>query len=66
LGAVPAATGIGASVSNLVASSIVVAAGYNAGFALGALTAAGFILYLLAIPAAAPMRPGDEVRAQQK
>ncbi len=51
LGAVTAATGIGASVSNLVAGSIVVAAGYNAAFAsLGALAAAGFVLYLIAMP----------------
>ncbi len=51
LGAVTAATGIGASVSNLVAGSIVVAAGYNAAFAfLGALAGAGFVLYLIAMP----------------
>jgi hypothetical protein len=38
-------------VSNLVAGSIVVAAGYNAAFAfLGALAAAGFVLYLIAVP----------------
>jgi len=57
LGAVTAATGIGASVSNLVAGSIVVAAGYNAAFAsLGALAAAGFILYLFAMPETAPRK----------
>lgn len=51
LGAVTAATGIGAAVSNLVAGSIVVAAGYNAAFAfLGALAGAGFVLYLIAMP----------------
>jgi hypothetical protein len=42
LGAVTAATGVGAAVSNLVAGSIVVAAGYNVAFAfLGALAAPG-------------------------
>ncbi|OJZ64990.1 MFS transporter [Mycobacterium paraffinicum] len=51
LGAVTAATGIGASVSNLVAGRIVVAAGYNAAFAfLGTLAAAGLVLYLVAMP----------------
>ncbi|MCV6970129.1 MFS transporter [Mycobacterium bohemicum] len=51
LGAVTAATGIGAAVSNLVAGSIVVAAGYDAAFAsLGAIAAAGFVLYLTAMP----------------
>jgi hypothetical protein len=35
----------------LVAGSIVVAAGYNAAFASpGALAAAGFVLYLIAMP----------------
>ena len=59
LGAVTAATGIGASVSNLVAGSIVVAAGYNAAFAfLGALAAAGFVLYLIAMPETAPTELG--------
>jgi MFS family permease len=51
LGAVTAATGVGASVSNLVAGSIVVAAGYDAAFVfLGALAGVGFLLYLLAMP----------------
>ncbi|WP_156685972.1 MFS transporter [Mycobacterium sp. Marseille-P9652] len=51
LGAVTAATGIGAAVSNLVAGRIVVAAGYNAAFAsLGAIAAAGLLLYLFAMP----------------
>ncbi|MCV7396267.1 MFS transporter [Mycobacterium paraseoulense] len=55
LGAVTAATGIGASVSNLVAGGIVVAAGYHAAFAfLGALAGAGFCLYLIAMPETAP------------
>ncbi|WP_068178356.1 MFS transporter [Mycobacterium sp. UM_CSW] len=57
LGAVTAATGIGAAVSNLVAGSIVVAAGYDAAFAfLGALAAAGLVLYLVAMPETAPQR----------
>ncbi len=56
LGAVAAATGIGASVSNLVAGSIVVVAGYNAAFtSLGALAGAGLVLYLIAMPETAAM-----------
>jgi MFS family permease len=44
LGAITAATGTGAAVSNFLAGSIVAAAGYNAAFAfLGALAAAGFV-----------------------
>ena len=55
LGAVTAATGIGAAVSNFVAGWIVVKAGYNVAFAaLGALAAAGFILYLIAMPETGP------------
>ena len=55
LGAVTAATGIGAAVSNLVAGAIVVAAGYNVAFAsLGALAGVGFIGYLIAMPETAP------------
>jgi MFS family permease len=51
LGAVTAATGLGAAVSNLVAGSIVVAAGYNTAFmSLGAVAGAGLVLYLLAMP----------------
>jgi len=51
LGAITAATGIGAAVSNLVAGSIVVAAGYNAAFmSLGAIAGAGLALYLFAMP----------------
>lgn len=57
LGAVTAATGVGAAVSNLVAGSIVVAAGYHAAFAsLGAIAAAGFAVYLVAMPETAPAR----------
>jgi MFS family permease len=67
LGAVTAATGIGASVSNLVAGSIVVAAGYNAAFvSLGVLAAAGFILYLLAMPETAPGISGASRCSQRK
>lgn len=57
--AVTAATGIGAAVSNLAAGSIVVAAGYPAAFAaLGALAAAGLVLYLVAMPETAPTGSG--------
>lgn len=59
LGAVTAATGVGAAVSNLVAGSIVVAAGYNVAFAfLGALAGAGFVLYLVAMPETAAAKSG--------
>lgn len=59
LGAVTAATGVGAAVSNLVAGSIVVAAGYNVAFAfLGALAGAGFVLYLAAMPETAAAKSG--------
>lgn len=55
LGAITAATGVGAAVSNFVAGWIVVEAGYHAAFAaLGALAAAGFILYLIAMPETGP------------
>ncbi len=51
LGAVTAATGIGAAVSNVVAGAIVVAAGYNAAFmSLGAIAGAGLVLYFIAMP----------------
>lgn len=51
LGAVITAWGIGASLSNLVAGWIVVAFGYHAAFmTLGAIAAAGFALYLIAMP----------------
>ena len=49
------ALGVGAAVSNLVAGSIVVAAGYHAAFAsLGAIAAAGFTVYMVAMPETAP------------
>lgn len=49
----------GAAVSNLVAGSIVVAAGYNVAFAfLGALAGAGFVLYLAAMPETAAAKSG--------
>ncbi|WP_156765561.1 MFS transporter [Mycobacterium sp. 1245499.0] len=61
LGAVTAATGAGAAVSNLVAGAIVVAAGYDAAFVfLGALAAAGFVLYLFAMPETAATKIGAE------
>lgn len=51
LGAITAATGIGAAVSNYVAGTIVVAAGYHAAFlTLGAIAGAGLVLYLVAMP----------------
>ncbi|ARR77231.1 MFS transporter [Mycobacterium intracellulare subsp. yongonense] len=63
LGAVTAATGVGAAVSNLVAGSMVVAAGYNVAFAfLGALAGAGFVLYLVAMPETAAAKAAAEAR----
>lgn len=61
LGAVTAAWGVGASLSNVASGAIVVAAGYNAAFlSLGALAAAGFALYLIAMPETGPgARTGD-------
>jgi MFS family permease len=51
LGAITAAWGVGAALSNFVAGGIVVAAGYDAAFmSLGAVAGAGFLLYLLAMP----------------
>ncbi len=51
LGAITTAWGIGASLSNFVAGGIVVAAGYDVAFmSLGAVAAAGFALYLVAMP----------------
>ncbi|SPM35869.1 Predicted arabinose efflux permease, MFS family [Mycobacterium rhizamassiliense] len=59
LGAITAATGVGAAVSNYVAGAIVVAAGYDTAFlALGGLAGAGFMLYLLAMPETAPEKRG--------
>lgn len=64
LGAITAATGIGAAVSNFVGGSIVVAAGYNAAFVfLGALAAAGFMLYLIAMPETAAAKSGSGTAA---
>jgi MFS family permease len=68
LGAITAATGVGAAVSNFVAGWIVVEAGYHAAFAaLGALAAAGFILYLIAMPETGPeARLGLDVYTRKK
>jgi MFS family permease len=61
LGAVTAAWGLGASLSNVVAGWVVLLAGYDAGFmSLGALAAAGFLLYLIAMPETADIRAKDE------
>jgi MFS family permease len=68
LGAVTTVWGVGASLSNFVAGSIVLAAGYDAAFrSLGAVAAAGLLLYLIAMPetadgtAAAPQQTLAEV-----
>jgi MFS family permease len=50
-GAVATAQGLGAALSATLAGSIIVAAGYSAGFlTLAAIAAAGFVLYLVAMP----------------
>jgi MFS family permease len=50
-GAVATAQGLGAALSATLAGSIIVAAGYTAGFlTLAAIAAAGFVLYLVAMP----------------
>jgi MFS family permease len=55
LGAVTAAWGVGAALSNIVAGWIVVVAGYHAAFSsLGALAGVGLALYLAAMPETGP------------
>lgn len=70
LGGVTAAMGIGAAVSNYVAGSIVVAAGYHAAFlSLGAIAGAGFVLYLIAMPETGPKtgsETGPETRSETR
>jgi hypothetical protein len=54
-GTITAATGIGASVSIVVAGAIVVGAGYNAAFmSLGAIVGARFAPHLIAMQETAP------------
>ena len=51
LGAITAACGVGAALSNFLAGHIVLAAGYDAAFVtLAAVAGAGFVLYLTAMP----------------
>jgi MFS family permease len=55
LGAVTAAWGVGAALSNILAGWIVVVAGYHAAFSsLGAIAGAGLALYLAAMPETGP------------
>jgi MFS family permease len=64
LGAVTAVWGVGAALSNVVAGAIVVAAGYDAAFlSLGAVAAAGFMLYLVAMPETGPAATRDDAPA---
>jgi MFS family permease len=64
LGAVTAVWGVGAALSNVVAGAIVVAAGYDAAFlSLGAVAAAGFMLYLAAMPETGPAAARGEAPA---
>ncbi|QLL05899.1 MFS transporter [Mycobacterium vicinigordonae] len=59
LGAITAATGIGAAVSNYVAGAIVVAAGYHVAFlSLGTIAVAGCGLYLFVMPETRPKTAG--------
>jgi MFS family permease len=51
LGAITAVWGVGASLSNFAAGAMVVTAGYHVAFlSLGAIAAAGFTLYVIAMP----------------
>ncbi|WIM89499.1 MFS transporter [Candidatus Mycobacterium wuenschmannii] len=55
LGALTAVWGVGAALSNILAGSIVVAAGYRAAFvSLGIIAAAGLTLYAAAMPETGP------------
>jgi MFS family permease len=63
LGAVTTAWGVGASLSNVVAGSIVLAAGYDAAFmSLGAVGGVGLAVYLLAMPETADRAAADAGR----
>jgi predicted MFS family arabinose efflux permease len=54
-GAIATAQGLGASLSNAVAGLVIVNAGYGAAFwMLGAISVAGFVLFLFAMPETAP------------
>lgn len=58
-GAVATAQGLGAALSATLAGVIIVSAGYSAAFlALAAIAAAGFILYLFAMPETRGFEPG--------
>ena len=55
LGAVTAAWGVGAALSNILAGWIVVVAGYDVAFgSLGAIGGVGLVLYLAAVPETGP------------
>jgi hypothetical protein len=63
LGAVTAAWGVGASLSNFVAGEIASTAGYDTAFlSLGAIAGAGLLLYLFAMPETAA---SGDVRASE-
>jgi MFS family permease len=56
LGAVTASWGVGAALSNVVAGSIVLSAGYHVAFmSLGAIAGVGLAVYLIAMPETADM-----------
>lgn len=64
LGAVTATWGVGAALSNVVAGSIVLAAGYNAAFmSLGAIAGVGLAVYLVAMPETADRAAGAALSA---
>lgn len=57
-GAIASAHGLGAALSATLAGTIIVTAGYSAGFlTLAAVAAAGFVLYVLAMPETGGVRP---------
>ncbi len=65
LAAIITAWGVGASLSNIVAGWVVLAAGYHMAFmSLGALAAAGFGVYLIAMPETADRRNPAGMPAQ--
>jgi MFS family permease len=65
LGALTSVWGVGAAVSNIVAGSIVVVAGYRAAFtSLGIVAAAGLVMYAAAMPETGPKRARNNGLAQ--
>jgi len=63
-GAVATVQGLGAALSATLAGTIIVSAGYAAGFlTLAAIAAVGFVLYLVAMPETKGHQPSDQGRS---